>query len=99
MRKEFIFIIGGSGVGKNYYYEQSKYKELYLIDLDEIVTPLFEARLQNNSLEAMETARDEAIKIARQKMEYCFENNKSFVRIGTGANMVSTSNRLKWAKF
>jgi predicted kinase/nicotinamide mononucleotide adenylyltransferase len=88
----FIFLMGGTGSGKNYTYE--KYlKGIPLIDLDDYTKEFAEEY-------CTEARKQVSRATARSKRELlsAFSSQKSIVQMGTGNNIKSTSNKFKWAK-
>lgn len=88
----FIFIMAGTGAGKNYVF--NKYlKGLNLIDIDEYTA---EFAKQYGSDPRKQVSR--ATARSKRELLASFEQNKTVVQMGTGNNVNSSLNKFKWAK-
>jgi len=88
----FIFLMGGTGSGKNYTYRKF-FKNLPLIDLD-IYTAEFAEEYGTDRSKQVSRA---TIK-SKKNLLKAFDNRISIVQMGTGNNIKSTLNKFKWAK-
>lgn len=88
----FIFMMGGTGAGKNYIYR--KYLDgVPLIDIDEY-TKEFAKQYDTDPRKQVSRA---TVRSKRELLD-SFSKKKSIVQMGTGNNIKSTSNKFKWAK-
>ena len=88
----FIFIIGGTGSGKNYVYRKFL-SNLKLVDTDKYIEE-YAKEYGTDGRKQISRA------VARSKRELLisFDKQESVVQVGTGLNHKSSENKFKWAK-
>ena len=85
----YVLIAGGVGAGKSYVL--SKNTDLPIIDIDDVTM-----ELGNGEYSPKNTAK--AMAITKRKVSDMMEAGKSFIQMGTSANLNSTINKLTVAK-
>lgn len=88
----FVMIIGGSGSGKNYWYNKNLSK-IPLEDVDE-----YTMKWSKGDHEAGRKMVSKAIAEVNKNLTKAFENKTSIAITGTGAGLSGTVNRLNKAK-
>lgn len=88
----FILIIGGSGSGKNYFYEKNL-KNIPLVDNDAITK-----KLSGGDFEKARKLVSKATSIANKMLTDAFNEKKSVCQVSTGTNEKAVFNKFKKAK-
>lgn len=88
----YIFIMGGSASGKNYFYEKNLGR-MPLVDVDAFTKKLSKG---DDSVRGQYVAK--AIHMVNKDIDQKLVDRQSFVQTGTGANYKGLYNRLKKAK-
>jgi len=88
----FIFIMGGSGSGKNYVFDKFL-KGIPLIDVDK-----YTAEYSKEFGTPATKHVGKATSRSKRELLSAFASNKTIAQVGTGSNLESSENKFMWAK-
>lgn len=88
----FLLIIGGSGSGKNYVYNQN-FSSIELVDTDKIIK-----KLANGDYEAARKYVSKAVAIANKMIEAKLKLGESVAQVTTGSGAKALVNKINKAK-
>lgn len=88
----FVFIMGGTGSGKNYVFGKFL-KGVKLVDTDKYIE---EYAIEYNTDGRKQISR--AVARSKRELLISFKKKESVAQVGTGLNNSSSANKFKWAK-